>query len=185
MLDPSPPFVRTGTITFPTLPLIEIAAAPLKRNLANAMKIPGLKTYVLGSIKRVAKAFVTPLAYTMDLDRLLTGAEGAVRTRNLGVLRIILHSAEGLRAADTNGFSDPYVAVSWWKQMKKPLWSTRAVDKTLNPVWEETAFVLIPSDAIDTGEKLCLQVYDADKYNSDDSVSGASLDLARSAALSC
>ena len=33
LLDPSPPFVRTGTVTFPTLPLIEIAAAPLKRNL--------------------------------------------------------------------------------------------------------------------------------------------------------
>ena len=67
------------------------------------MKIPGLKTYVLGSIKRVAKAFVTPLAYTMDLDRLLSGAEGQVRTRHIGVLRIILHSAEGLRAADSNG----------------------------------------------------------------------------------
>ena len=75
LLDPSPPFVRTGTITFPTLPLIEIAAAPLKRNLANAMKIPGLKTYVLGSIKRVATAFVTPLAYTLDLDVSLEGEE--------------------------------------------------------------------------------------------------------------
>lgn len=35
--------------------------------------------------------------------------------------------------------------------MKKPLWSTRAVDKTLNPVWEETAFGedwSLPSSAV-------------------------------------
>lgn len=51
-----------------------------------------------------------------------------------------VHSAKGLRAADRGGLSDPYVAISWWKQLKKPLFSTRVLIKNLNPVWEETAF---------------------------------------------
>jgi hypothetical protein len=62
LLDPSPPFVRTGTFTFPTLPEIHISAAPFKRHgkgSLNAMKIPGLTPYVLSCIQRVAK--VRPL----------------------------------------------------------------------------------------------------------------------------
>lgn len=31
--------------------------------------------------------------------------------------------------------------------------------------------VLVPADSVDTGEKLCLQVYDSDRWNADDSVS--------------
>lgn len=71
LLDPSPPFVRTGTFTFPALPQIDISAAPLKRHgrgSLNAMKIPGLKPYVLKAMNRVAVGFVTPEAWSMDLD---------------------------------------------------------------------------------------------------------------------
>jgi hypothetical protein len=48
-------------------------------------------------------------------------------------------------------------AVSWWKQLDKPLFSTRTLLKTLEPVWEETAFILVPADAIELGEKLVCQ----------------------------
>lgn len=71
LLDPAPPFVRTGTMSFPVLPQIDISARPLKRSglgSINALKLPGLKTYVLSAITRVAAAFVSPSAYTVDLD---------------------------------------------------------------------------------------------------------------------
>lgn len=51
----------------------------------------------------------------------------------------------------------PESALSWWKQLDKPLFSTRTLLKTVNPVWEETAFILVPADAIELGEKLVCQ----------------------------
>lgn len=45
-----------------------------------------------------------------------------MRTMNIGVLRITLHGAQGLRAADRNGKSDPYVAVRFWPcRLSRPL----------------------------------------------------------------
>ena len=92
-------------------------------------------------------------------------------------------------------------ALSWWKQLDKPLFSTRTLLKTLDPVWEETAFILVPADAIELGEKLVCQgtavcyasasrllltsdprsrppVYDSDRVTSDDSLGSVEVDLA-------
>ncbi|CED82208.1 Ca2-dependent lipid-binding protein CLB1/vesicle protein vp115/Granuphilin A, contains C2 domain [Phaffia rhodozyma] len=182
LLDPSPPFVRTGTFYFPTLPVIDIAASPLKRHglgSMNAIKVvPGLRSYVLSCMTRVAKAFVKPECFTLDLDRILSGQEGMVRTKNIGIFMIRLHSAQNIRAADPNGKSDPYIAIAWGKQLNKPLFSTRTLLKTLNPVWEETAMILVPGDAVTTGEKLVLQLYDSDRFNADDSLGIVEVDLA-------
>jgi hypothetical protein len=43
----------------------------------------GMKTYVQKSIAEVAKAFVRPESYTLDIDRLLLGREAALRTHTV------------------------------------------------------------------------------------------------------
>lgn len=128
----------------------------------------------------------------------MTGEEG-LTTRQLGVVVITLHSAESLRAADRNGLSDPYCAISFGNHVRKPLFSTKTIEKTLNPVWEETAFreracflslcpcrqrllprdiaVLVPADAVETGERLVVSLYDSDKFNSDDALGKVEVDL--------
>lgn len=75
-------------------------------------------------------------AVTLDLDRLLTGREGSMRANAMGVLMVVVHSAEGLPAADANFSSDPYVSISY-SRYRKPLFATRIIQRTLKPVWQE------------------------------------------------
>lgn len=103
LLSATPPFVRTATISLPSLPDFDISAKPLKRGSFNAMELPGMKTYVQKSIAEVAKAFVRPESYTLDIDRLLLGREAALRTHTVGVMHVIIHSATDLPKTDTVG----------------------------------------------------------------------------------
>lgn len=66
----------------------------------------------------MARTFVRPQSYTLDVDRLLLGRKAAFRTASVGVLHIIIHSAEGLPKVDTVGTCDPYVAVGFAKYHK-------------------------------------------------------------------
>ncbi|WWD19525.1 hypothetical protein CI109_103986 [Kwoniella shandongensis] len=177
LLSATPPFVRTGTFSLPSLPEYDISAKPLTRGAFNAMDIPGMKTFVKASIKEVAEAFVRPKSYTLDLDRLLLGQEASLRTSHVGVLRILIHRAEELPKADAMGSCDPYVSISF-SQYHKPLFSTRTIGRTRNPVWEEEAFVLISGDAIEAGERLRLRVCDSDRFSADDDVGIVEVDLA-------
>ncbi len=45
LLSATPPFVRTATISLPSLPDFDISAQPLKLGTFNAMKLPGMKSY--------------------------------------------------------------------------------------------------------------------------------------------
>ena len=51
-----------------------------------------------------------------------------------GTLRVTLHRASGLRPADLNGLSDPYVKVRVGHHRKQ----TRFLPCTLEPNWDET-----------------------------------------------
>ena len=57
-----------------------------------------------------------------------------VTRQTRGVLVIKLHSANGLKAADWNGKSDPYVVLTFGRERVR----SKTIPKTLNPVWEET-----------------------------------------------
>lgn len=57
------------------------------------------------SILEVAEEFLRPKSYTMDVDRLLLGRDAALRTQTVGVLHMIIHSAENLPKTDAMGTS--------------------------------------------------------------------------------
>ncbi|KAL7418323.1 hypothetical protein Q5752_006781 [Cryptotrichosporon argae] len=180
LLSASPPFIRQGTFSFQSLPEFEISAKPLKNvgfGSFNAMDIGPLRSYVQASIAQVAQAFVAPQSYSLDIDRLLLGREASLRTAAVGVLHIIVHGARDVLKADTMGTADPYIAISFSK-FNKPLFSTRTICDTQNPVWEEPAFILVSGDAIVAGEKVCLRLYDSDRLSADDSLGMISVELA-------
>jgi Ca2+-dependent lipid-binding protein len=52
----------------------------------------------------------------------------------------------------------------------KPLYSTRIIAEDINPVWEETAVLLVSSDEVKAKESLSIQLWDNDKYTADDLV---------------
>jgi hypothetical protein len=77
-------------------------------------------------------------------------------------IRVI--EARGLRAADLNGFSDPYVKVSLTGK-KKFVRRTRKILKTLNPKWNQNFQFDVRSIG---NESLKLNVYDWDSVGGDD-----------------
>ena len=55
------------------------------------------------SIVEVAKAFIRPKSYTLDIDRLLLGRDAALRTHYVGLLHIFIHGAQDLPKTDAMG----------------------------------------------------------------------------------
>ncbi|EIW72275.1 hypothetical protein TREMEDRAFT_70665 [Tremella mesenterica DSM 1558] len=176
LLSATPPFVRTGTFFFPKLPDFDISAKPLVRSAFNAFNLPLVKPYVMKSIVEVAQSFVAPRSYTLDVDRLLLGREASYRLMSVGVLQLIIHGAKDLPKTDTLGTCDPYVSVGMTK-FHKPLYATRTITNTLLPQWDETANILVPAEAVRSGEGLRLSVCDSDRLSSDDSLGVVTVDL--------
>ncbi|KAG7562247.1 hypothetical protein FFLO_02333 [Filobasidium floriforme] len=177
LLAPDVPFVRTASISLPQLPDFDLAIKPIKDLSLDFFGLPFLKPFMEKAILEVADGFVRPNSYRLDVDRLLLGEEAALRTEAIGVLHIRVHRAEGLKAADTFGSSDPYATVAFSK-LSKPVFSTRTIVDSLNPRWEEDAYVLVVSDAIESGERIRIVVYDADRFSADDAIGMVDIDLA-------
>ena len=112
----------------------------------------------------------------MNLMQMMSGDGIKKDTKALGVLQITIKHAVDLSAQDTNGFSDPYVVVAFAKY-GKPLYSTRIIARDLNPVWEETFFLLVSDDEVKAQESLSLQLWDSDVRSADDLVGRVSVPL--------
>lgn len=167
-LIPSTPFVKHVGFTLLGQPKLELKAKPLGRRMAiDAMNLPLLSSYVLRSIQTTVAPFVAPGSYTMDLGGLLGAGDGPTNTYALGVICVVLHSASDLPAADTNGYADPFVSVSF-ARAGKPLFRTRVLVKTKNPVWQEVAYILVSPDEVRDHDRLRLTAFDADRFSADD-----------------
>lgn len=114
---------------------------------------------------------------TLNLAQLLVGDAITKDTKTLGVLVITIHHAIGLSAQDSNGKSDPYIVLAYAK-FGKPLYSTRIIEGDLNPVWEETAFLLVSDDEVKGGEDVSAMLWDSDKRTADDLVGRVTIPLA-------
>ncbi|WVN84973.1 uncharacterized protein L203_100110 [Cryptococcus depauperatus CBS 7841] len=177
LLSPTTPFIKTGTFSLPSIPAYDISANPLARGSFNAMNIPLMKPYVNTSIRSVLSAFLCPRSYTLEIDRLLLGSPSSIRTETIGVLHIILHSANDLPKADAMGSCDPYLELGY-KKMPKPVFSTRTIGRTRNPVWEEECFVMVRADTVELGDFFRIRANDADRFSADDTLGAVFVDLA-------
>ncbi|KAL1508137.1 hypothetical protein AB1Y20_007724 [Prymnesium parvum] len=94
------------------------------------------------------------------------------RLRERGVLKVHLKRGTGLKSADLNGKSDPYVIVSCGGTEKK----SRPVLKTLNPEFNE---VLEFEGSLEelVAHRLLLKVFDKDRLTRDDPLGEVSVSL--------
>jgi len=90
------------------------------------------------------------------------------------VLRVHLQKGIGLKAADLNGKSDPYVVLQCGSGESK---KSKVVRKTLDPEWDETIDLMISTlaDALKFG--LTLKVMDKDTLSRDDPLGTITADL--------
>ncbi|KZP31751.1 hypothetical protein FIBSPDRAFT_813379 [Athelia psychrophila] len=170
------PFVRNCTVTLMGTPYVDVSAVPLSRVLPNVLDLPLVSGFVQSSIAAACQMYQAPQSITMDLAQLLMGDGTKKDTRAIGVLQITVHHATSLAAADSNGKSDPYVVAAWSK-FGKPLYSTRVMVADLNPVWEETFFLLVTADEVTSEERLSIQLWDSDARSADDVLGRVEVDL--------
>lgn len=173
---PDPPFVKLATFTLLGMPRIEIAAVPLTQRFFNVMNLPLISDFVYSSVRTAARSYVAPSNYTLDISKILNGDDTKRDTTAIGVLVVHIHSAAGIKAADLNGKSDCYVTLNFSK-FAKPLWSTRIIFNDLNPVWDETAMLLVNADEVKANEMLSVELWDSDRFTADDMVGRTEADV--------
>ncbi|KAF7968966.1 hypothetical protein HWV62_28761 [Athelia sp. TMB] len=170
------PFVRNCTVALMGTPYVDVSAVPLSRALPNVLDLPLVSGFVQSSIAAACQLYQAPQSITLDLAQLLMGDGTKKDTRAVGVLQVTIHHATALAAADANGKSDPYVVAAWSK-FGKPLYSTRVMVGDLDPVWEETFFLLVTGDEVASEERLSIQLWDSDARSADDVLGRVEVDL--------
>ncbi|CCM05424.1 uncharacterized protein FIBRA_07641 [Fibroporia radiculosa] len=175
-LIPSPPFMKKTLVTLLGLPHITISATPLSEKLPNIMNIPFISGFISSAINTAAAEYVAPKSLTFDLQRLMSGDDIKKDTDAIGVLVVHIHRATGLEGADIDGSSDPYMTLTF-SRLEKPLYSTRIIKGDCNPVFEETAVVLVDTNTVKLREKLSLQLWDSDRVSMDDMLGYHEIDI--------
>ncbi|RPB25083.1 hypothetical protein L211DRAFT_136673 [Terfezia boudieri ATCC MYA-4762] len=176
-LIPDPPFIKLTTFSLMGMPKIEIAAVPLNQRFLNVMSLPVISDFVYSSIKTTAREFCAPKSFTMDVSKMLVGDDTKKELNAIGVFVVHIDRAVGVRAADKlTGKSDCYVTLSYAK-FAKALWSSRIIFCELNPVWDETAILLVNAEELRAGERLVVEVWDSDRFTVDDLLGRVEVDI--------
>ncbi|TPX65676.1 hypothetical protein SpCBS45565_g05016 [Spizellomyces sp. 'palustris'] len=131
------PHIKTVDFGFLEMPHIDFIVRPLKG--MDLMDTPGLSSFLTDTISYYTKMFVVdPNKITIDLEQLLGGTSEA--DKPIGVLRVSLYEAKGLKNMELAGKSDPYALLFvGGKQVAR----TKTIDNTLDPVWDETFHIVI------------------------------------------
>ena len=97
--------------------------------------------------------------------------------QGVGVLRVELIRASGLRRADTFGLSDPYCKL----QMGDQEFKSKTIKRTLDPVWNERYDFSITHELLTrrggTGFCVGLSISDWDRFSRDDELGSAAISL--------
>ncbi|BGP35674.1 hypothetical protein JCM10296v2_007526 [Rhodotorula toruloides] len=176
---PEPPFIKTITFGFEGMPQVEMSAHPLRGSL-DVLSLPLLNIYVYKAVESVIANFVLPRNYGLDIRKVLLGRDVAIKTRTIGIVVLVVHSASHLPAPTKTAALlpsrrpgiDPYVQVSW-AGMGKSLYRTkvvRAVKEGGEARWEEMCFVRVASEPVQDGAKIRLKLIDHDRFREDDTL---------------
>lgn len=181
-LTPDPPFFSVCTLSFLGQPKVTLGCVPLIKKGPNLMDVPLISSFVQSSIDAALAEYVAPKSLTLDLKDMMMGDDFKKDTLAQGVFVIRIKNAYDFKEGDAGfgplrkGSADPYVTVAWAK-FGKPLWSTRILQKNMEPFWDETCYVLVTSAELDVDERLRIQLWDSDRTTADDDLGRIELDI--------
>ncbi|OJD32724.1 meiotically up-regulated protein [Diplodia corticola] len=180
-LCPDPPFFSLCTLTFLGQPKVSVSCIPLTQRGLNIMDLPLISNFVQSSIDAAMAEYVAPKSLTLDLKDMLMGDDFKKDTAARGVIMVRIIRAFDFKEGDAGflwkkGSTDGYVSVGWAK-FSKPLWSTRIIQSEMEPVWDETAFVLVTADELNVDERLRIQLWDSDRTTADDDLGRIEVDI--------
>ncbi|KAJ5815138.1 hypothetical protein N7474_006915 [Penicillium riverlandense] len=179
-LMPEPPFMKEVTFSLVGVPHVRAGCMPMVRKGVNILNLPLISNFVNYSIATACAMFAAPKSMTMDLSMMLKGDDIHKDTLALGVMWVRIHRAVGLSKQDKRGSegggSDPYINLSFSKY-GKPMYCTRVITDDLNPIWEETAALLVTPELIKANENLSVELWDSDRNSADDIVGKVELPI--------
>lgn len=179
-MTPEPPFLKNVTFTLMGVPQVQAGCIPMLEKGVNILNLPLISNFVNYAIGAAASMYVAPKSMMIDLRSILQGDDITKDVQALGVLWIRIHRAVGLSKQDKRGSkhggSDPYITLSFSKY-GKPMYCTRVITDDLNPIWEETAALLVTPELIKADENLSVELWDSDRHSADDIVGKIELSM--------
>ncbi|KAI9783326.1 MAG: hypothetical protein M1835_003821 [Candelina submexicana] len=172
-LTPDPPFFELCTLTLLGQPKVDLSCVPLTKKGLNIMDLPIISGFVQSSVDAAMAEYVAPKSLTLDLKEMLIGDDFKKDTVARGVVVVQIKKATQFKEGDPSlgglkkGSSDAYVAVGWAK-FGKAVWSTRVIIGDMEPIWDETAFLVVGPDELNADERLQLKIWDSDRFTADD-----------------
>jgi Ca2+-dependent lipid-binding protein len=170
-MHPDLPFLKNLTFALTENPKVNTCVsfgAPWALDLLN---LPIIDSVLASQIDAAASGFVQPKSMSLDMTVYVGGSDQKVDTEAIGVLFVKIHRARQLARQDNRGpGADPYLTIAFSKY-EKPMYATRIIKGDRNPVWEETAIIMIRAEHVKRNEKVLLRLWDSDTTGSDD-VSG-------------
>lgn len=170
-MTPEPPFLKTLVFTLMGVPHVQAGCVPMLQRGVNILNLPLISNFVNYAIGAAASMYVAPKHMAMDMRAMLQGDDITKDVQALGVLWIRIHRAVGLSKQDKRGSkgggSDPYITLTFSKY-GKPMYCTRVITDDLNPIWEETAALLVTPEYIKANENLSVELWDSDRHSADD-----------------
>ncbi|KAF2659447.1 hypothetical protein K491DRAFT_689312 [Lophiostoma macrostomum CBS 122681] len=179
-MTPEPPFLKTLTFTLMGTPHVSAGCIPMVEKGVNILNLPLISNFVNYAIGAAASMYVAPKSMSIDMRAILQGDSVQKDTEALGVLWIRIHRATGLskqdRRGSAHGGSDPYITLAFSKY-GKPMYCTRVITDDLNPIWEETAALLVTPELVKADENLSVELWDSDRHSADDIVGKVELSI--------
>ena len=179
-MTPEPPFLKNLTFTLMGLPQVQAGCIPMVEKGVNILNLPLISNFVNYAIGAAASMYVAPKSMSIDLGAILQGDDITKDVLAMGVMWIRIHRAKGLSKQDRRGSkgggSDPYITLSFSKY-GKPMYCTRVITDDLNPIWEETAALLVTPELIKADEQLSVELWDSDRSSADDIVGKVQLSM--------
>lgn len=146
------PHVETVNIQFLDVPDVDFVCKLFGNSIINweIMSIPGLLPLVRELARKyLGPMFLPPFSLQLNVPQLLSGS-----ALSIGILEITIKNAKNLRRSTMLNISvDPYLEFSF---NGSSVGKTRTVKDSLNPVWNESLYVLLGSFT----DPLSITVYD-------------------------
>ncbi|KAH6712642.1 C2 domain protein [Leptodontidium sp. MPI-SDFR-AT-0119] len=170
-MHPDLPFLKNMTFALTENPQVNTAVSLGAPWAFDILNLPLIDKTLVSQINDAAQDFVQPKSMSLDMTVYVGGSDQKEDTESIGVLFVKIHRARSLARQDSRGpGADPYLTIAFSKY-EKPMYATRIIKGDRNPVWEETAIIMIKAEHVKRNENVLLRLWDSDTTGSDD-VSG-------------
>ncbi|KAI9738144.1 MAG: hypothetical protein M1818_005573 [Claussenomyces sp. TS43310] len=167
-MHPDLPFLKNVTFALTENPKINACVSIGASWALDLLNLPIIDSVLMSQLNKAAAAFVQPKSMTLDMTIYVGGSDQKEDTEAIGVLLVKIHRARDLARQDTRGpGADPYLTIAFSKY-EKPMYATRIIKRDRNPVWEESAMIMIRPEHVKRRENVFLRLWDSDTTGSDD-----------------